>query len=236
MQELSVLGKKRAEWVLVFFWLVFIAADIATKFYYSPDPCTATESQLFRDWLMGFIRFVSLVMASSSTIIFGIHRIRRDGYSHRRLILPAFVVGFLIFIAGTALFGYRMVAEVQRTHLKLGSEDFLSSLEEDLSLEYLSPELRSQLSEMYAKQLYIVHGRTEYYVTLNGTKKLYEPTDQEKEYRWRNTCTKELLDRARKATKRAIIIWPIVALLSIAIGMFSPVHKKGSAKKPDMNT
>jgi hypothetical protein len=96
----------------------------------------------------------------------------------------------------------------------------LNSLETFLNDEGLSPRDRSDIVKRYAKWLYIFKGETVHYVTLEGRKKLYEPTDKDKQWREEKILTKTLFDRAIKERKQALVIWPTLTLLGIGIGVF----------------
>ena len=215
--------KRKTEWLIAGCWFTYIITEVIVRTLLPSDIESVTQSKPFHIWFFGLLRFLSLAGGISSSIIFGILSVRQQGYSHRKLILPLFGISFSIFIISISIFIYLNVSAIQQSTFEV-EKRHLNSLATFLKREGLSPSDRSNTSKRYAKWLYIFKGETVPYVTLEGRKKLYEPTNKDEQWREEKTLTKTLFDRAIKDKKQALIIWPILTLLSIGIGLFFPVH------------
>ena len=186
---------------------------------------TANGAEFFIDWLFRVIRDASLTIALSCMTIFGIRSLRRDGFSTRRFLSPAFAVLFCLFLAILSLFGHNKISQIQRNlfdtpySLKKNIKKCLDS--KDLSLSQ-----RSKISLMYARQVWEETGETIVFITNDGKERVYEPSPEEIEKKKKMDRTDELLNYTLKGLKRAYIFWPIVAIISVAIGFFSRIKKQ----------
>ena len=219
------LPKNKSQWVIVVGLVVFILIDIYIDYFFTFDPMTATDAQFFHQWLLRIIRDVSLTIALSGMTILGIRSIRRDGFSIRRFLLPAFAVLFFIFLTIFSLFGHMEISLIQR-NLFDTRDRFKENLKKCLDREDLSLSQRSKFSLMYARQIWEETGETVVYITNDGKEKVYEPSKEELETKAKVARTDELLTYILKGMKRAYIFWPVVAIMSVAIGFFSPIKKQ----------
>ena len=221
----SRLPKSDFEWVLFVSALLFLAAELAEKFMFDFEPMTASEAEFFRNWIICVVRDVALIVIVSGTIITGIRKVRRVGFSWRRAVTPLLAIGFwvsLMFISG---YGYLTMFKIRKALLSTPVVS-LEMLEECLGGQDLSPVQRAQLSVMYARERYLIYGEIADYYTKNGSQKPYEPTDKDRQRnreRARLTC---LMSKAEKGLRTSTIVWPVVALVSIAVGYLSQVKRE----------
>ena len=222
--------KKKTEWLIIGCWFTYIVTEVLVRAFLQSDLESVAQPQPFHIWFIRLLRFSSLAGGISSSIIIGIHSVRQQGYSHRGLIVPLFGIGFSIFVTFISIFIYLKVSEIQQGNFEM-EKRHLNSLKTLLNYESLPPSDRSKISRRYAKWLYIFRDEAAHYVTLEGRKKLYEPTEKDKQWRKEKILIKKLFNRAIKDKKQALVIWPTLTLLSIGIGLFSPVRNDIIAKR-----
>jgi len=156
--KISIFPKwEKGEWLVLACFLIFLGGEVHIT-YFSSHPLTATETELLRDWVLRLIRSIALTIVISTVIIIKIRAIRRDGYSHRRLITPLFGVGFCLFMMAMALLSYRTASKV-REDMTHSQDKFFQEQKAWLESSDLSPELRSEVSRMNARYYYMLRGK-----------------------------------------------------------------------------
>ena len=228
--EISISPKwEKGEWLVLACFLIFLVGEVHI-IYFSSDPLTATETELLRDWIIRLIRSIALTIAISTIIIIGIRAMRRDGYSHRRLITPLFGVGFCLFMTTMALLSHRTASKV-REDMTHSQDEFFQEQKAWLESSDLSPELRSEVSRKNARLYYMLRGKTDEYFTQDGALRPYEPTEEEEKKAREHQKIEHLMHRAIQGMKVSMIAWPAIAIFSTLIGIFSPLGKQGGPKK-----
>lgn len=218
------LPKSKSQWFVVVGCFVFITIDIYTDYFFTFDPMIATDAQFFNHWLLRAIRDVSLTIFLSGITILGIRSLRRNGFSIRRFILPAFAVLFFLFLTVLSLFGHIEISHIQRNLLD-APHRFKENLKKCLDSKDLSLSQRSKFSLMYARQIWTETGENIEYVTSDGKKRIYEPSLEEIESKKKIRRANEVMTWSLKRLKRAYIFWPVVAIISVAIGFFTRIKK-----------
>jgi hypothetical protein len=233
--KISIFPKwKKSEWLVLACFLIFLGGEVHIT-YFSSDPLTATETELFRDWVLRLIRSIALTITISSVIIIKIRAIRREGYSRRRLITPLFGVGFCIFMVAMTLLSYRMASNF-RKDMSHFEEKFFQEQRAWIEASDLSPEDRSKLSRMNARFSYMLTGKADDYISQGGGPKPYEPTQEEQKEARQHSRVMKMMDHAIESMKVGMIVWSAIAIFSIMIGIFSPLGKQASVKKHDSVT
>lgn len=218
------LPKSKSQWIITFSLVIFISIDIYLSFFVAFDPLTASDAEFFHHWLLRVIRDSSLTIALSGMIIFGIRTIRKDGFSIKRVLSPGIAILIIIILTGLSLFINITMSRIQRD-LFYAPESLKENLKECLDRKDLPLSQRSEISLMYARQVWKETGDTIEYITSEGEERVYEPSLEEKEKKKKIARTDELLTWTLKGLKRAYIFWPIVAIICVAIGFFSPIKK-----------
>lgn len=227
----SRLPKSNFEWVLFVSTLLFLAAELAQKFIFDFDPMTASEAEFFRNWIIRLVRDVALSVVVSGTIITGIRKVRRAGFSWRRAVTPLLAAGLCVLLMAISGYGYLTMSKIRKALLSTPI-DSLQMLEECLAEQNLSPDQRAQFSRMYARERYLIYGEIVDYYTKDDIQKPYEPTESDKQRARERARLACLMSKAEEGLRTAAIIWPIVALVSIAIGYLSPVKREEERPGP----
>ena len=227
----SRLPKSNFEWVLFVSALLFLAAELAQKFIFDFDPMTASEAEFFRNWIICLVRDVALIVVVSGTIITGIRKVRRAGFSWRRMVIPLLAIGFCVLMMTISGYGYLTMLKIRKALLSTPVVS-LQMLEECLAGQDLSPVQRAQLSVMYARERYLIYGEIADYYTKDGSQKPYEPTDKDRQRNRERARLACLMSKAEKGLRTTTIVWPIVALVSIAIGYLSPMKREEERAGP----
>ena len=233
--KISIFPKwEKSEWLVLACFLIFLGGE-AHITSFSSDPLTATETELLRDWIIRLIGSIALTIAISTITIIKIRAMRRDGYSHRRLITPLFGVGFCLFMMAIALLSYRTASKV-REYMTHSQDEFFQEQKAWLESSDLSPELRSEVSRRNARHYYMLRGKTDEYFTEDGALRPYEPTEEEKKKAREHQKIQQLMHRAIQGMKLSMIAWPAIAIFSTLIGIFSPLGKEAVPKKQNSLT
>jgi len=209
--------------------IVYIATAFYLEFFSSFDLMAATETESLHHWLLGAIRDASLIIALSAMTITGIRSLRRDGVTIRRCVSPASAILLCLSFAGVSLYGHITISQVQRD-LFYFPEGITMSLRKHLDQDELSLPQRSKLTLMYARNIYEETGEIVDYVTVEGKMETYQPSFEEKEHRKTMDRAKDLVAWCLKGLKRAYLLWPVFAIISIAIGLFTPIRR---GERPD---
>jgi hypothetical protein len=219
------LPKSKREWIVFWGWLVFITLSVYLDFLNNVDPLSATDKQSLQNWVLRITRDVSLAIGLGGTTILSIRSIRESGFRASRILSLSFSILFFLFLSGAALFGHITMSKIQRDlfHTPYSLKE---NIKEYLDCENLPLSQRSEISLIYARRVWEETGEALQYITIDGKEKTYEPSLEEIETRNKRAKTEELVAWTLKGLKRAYILWPLIAVLSIAMGLFSPIGNK----------
>lgn len=123
-----------------------------------------------------------------------------------------------------SIYSYIATTETKNIRAKLQDQLFQTH-NDNLKLENLSFDVLSTLTKNSAQLYYLVTGKSSQYFKADGTLIQYEPTIKDQEIVRKN----QKIDKVFGETnifKSDILIWPFIVLLSILIGVFSPIKAK----------
>lgn len=221
----SNLPRIKSQWFVVVSAFIYVAIVAYLEIFLDIDLITANDSMLFHHWLLRLIRDVSLVVCIFGTLILSIRSLRREGFSLRRLVAPTIATLFCIFLAGVSIYSYITMSDIQQK-LFYYDNNFTKSLKKSLDEKTIPSSQRSEISLMYAKQVWRETGETISYFTADGNEVVYKPSVEEIETKQKMNRTNELITSSLKGLKIAYILWPLVAAVGIIVGFFTPLKKE----------
>ncbi|MCP3940316.1 MAG: hypothetical protein GY710_02395 [Desulfobacteraceae bacterium] len=208
---------------LLSFFLLYIVGELYVMFFWK-DPFSSNRAQLFQNWLFKNFRFFGLICIIASGIIINIRSIRSNGYAHKKLIIPILLILFCTFLMGVSIYSYFSIIKVRNINANL-QEQLFQTHNDNLKLKNLSFNFLSGVTKNSAQQYYLVSGKISKYYKADGTLIQYKPKIEEQEM----VREYQKIDKFLGETsifKSDILIWPIIVLVSILIGAWSPIKNK----------
>lgn len=203
--------------------LVYLAADLihgTVQF----DPLNATPKAAFIEWLIRVIRDLSFAAAISVMIITGIRLIRKEGFTLKRLFLPAIGLCIAVVWLSFSLFVYQSSSKLR--DLGKTSDALRIKMESRINSDYFSPEERTKWSRVYANIIFHDDGVLIKYFTLDGKSELYSPTEKEKKDRDEFVKLNKLMKSVTRGFLMSIYFWVAVIAVNLALGFLIPVKRK----------
>ena len=189
------------------------------------DPVTFRVSK----WvLLNSLCFAGTVLVAVTSIVSSLRSIRRHGFSLGRL--AGTLVGlsicimyavFSAYMAGMLESGLRMVTDDSET---------LTKLESALSRSDLSDKKRAVLSKMYAEGRFWQKGDLVDYFTPEGRIVRFQPTAEDLRLRRTQVMVPPILASAIAHLRKGPIEWATVGLVSIALGLLTPLRREGPSQ------
>jgi hypothetical protein len=162
-----------------------------------------------QEWFLRLLRDVFLAIGISGFIIVGIRELRRDGFGFKKA-LPA-LLGILMGV-GLIFFSWFVAYQIDTFSQSVESRVSLEQLRIDLNEQNVTSEKRERLSKIYA----------EFYYLKNGSRVLYQPTQEKLQYiEKRHQQEKQMV-----GIRQAKFIWLALLLISLMIGLFSPIRRE----------
>lgn len=224
LKKKKFLPQTKFEWLVFVSVLIYLAADISSKFLPDYDVATSTEYPLSK-WLVLFIRDWSIFIGVGGLIIIGLRAIRINGFVMRKLAIA--ITGYIL-CGGLIYFSYNTAKSMDNVIEMITNEKIQTKLKrkiENREFKDKSDANVSRWNKLYAKDKYLTHGVTETYLMPDGSHSKYQPSQKEELEREEFRKNQIWLTNAKNAMERATRNWTIVAILSSLIGLFSPIRK-----------
>jgi succinate dehydrogenase hydrophobic anchor subunit len=218
---------KKRDLILSLFLLLYIIGELYVMFFWK-DPFSSNRTQLFQNWIFKILRLFGLSCIIASGFINKIRSIRRDGYAHKKLVIPILLILFCTFMMSVSIYSYFSIIKLRDVRANLQKQLFQVH-KDNLKLENLDFDILSTLTKSSAKQYYWATGKNAKYFGTDGNLIQYESTieDQERVREYQKT---DKIFENLNIFKSDILIWPIIVLISILVGLWSPIKTKKPAK------
>ncbi len=219
----KLLPKNKSEWIILLGFLIYFIADLVHgKFKF--DLVNLTPKVAFLEWLLRALRDWGLTAAIATMIIAGLRLIRKEGFTFKRLILPAIGVCIAGGCLWVSFYGYQTF--ITLPDLYKTPDTIRKKMETNISSEALSPEKRAKRSKIYAYMRFQEDGVQVNYFTPDGKEELYNPTEKEKKERDELLKTQKLIKWMTRSLYLSIYFWVVVIAVSLAMGLLTPIKKE----------
>jgi hypothetical protein len=214
--------------ILIYSFVIFLATKLLEQAYTSIDISVATNSELFISSLIRTFNHFSLAVGLSCMLLLGIQTIRKSGFSIKSILMPSIGFVLILFFIYLSSSKYRVLERTsQFIKSKPHYEELLSTMESSLERQDLPTDSKAFLSKYYARTKYEQAGLIIDHFTPEGIVTIYKPTA--KEVTQRNEMLKSEVEAifwsqlAKRTIWGSLIFWTLLTIVSILIGIFSPI-------------
>lgn len=166
--------KIKSKWVILSGFLLYVVADFVHGTL-QIDLLNLTPDVAKVEWLIRVARDWALAVAIATMIITGIRRVRRDGFTLKRLILPALGICIATSWLWISYYGYRTFLTVPAMP---NTPDAVRRKIEAHIKSQKDPEIKAKRSKFYAYMRFHEDGVLITYITPDGKVVPYSPTEK----------------------------------------------------------
>ncbi|WP_136524541.1 hypothetical protein [Geomonas ferrireducens] len=219
----KLLPKNKSEWIILLGFLTYFITDLAHG-RYKFDLENLTTKVALIEWMLRALRDFGLTIAIATMIIAGLRLIRKEGFTFKRLILPA--LGICI-AGGCFLISY----QGYQTFIKLPAlsgttVETRNKMEANIKSGTLSQENKAKRSKMYAYIRFQEDGVQINYFSPDGKEEQYKPTEKEKKEREDILKAQQLINWMTRSLYLSFYFWIVVIAVSLTAGLLTPVKKE----------
>lgn len=169
-------------------------------------------------------------LLTMSLIATGIRRVRKKWTNIKGITLT--IIGIGIFLYHVAeIESYKSIGksldEVARPNFEVMK---FRAEQENLPLK-----ARSMMSRMYASDKFLHEGKVVEYISEAGVSKKYEPTADDIKFRNVQNNAREIWDYNNRLLPKLYQLWVAVGVISLALGVFSPIRKEAPNTRLDQS-
>ena len=211
----KTLPKSRTEWVIAGGIWLSLATTVVRELFLPPLDLLDSA---WASWLTKIAGDVALLIAFTVLIADSIRRIGQNGRSWKNISM--LVIGIAVPLAYIFLLIYAHNALSRGTELVLPNDALIEDMARKLEAPDLPPDFRSSLSRLYANELYTYYGKIIHYFTLEGEPVVYQPTDEERDFRDKILEGRKTIQLGKSSMLRGTCVWSAVILVGVFSGFF----------------
>jgi len=217
-----MLPRSKNEWIITVGWGVYIIIALMKEFLFPFDPIHPTCAT----WIPVQIGAISLNIAVTAMIVYGVRRIGREGRWWKNVSILAIGTILPLALICFSIYGYHGFEKSEQ--ILMPNEAVVGKLAEKLKGDF-PPEKLTTLSKMRAKLFYREYGEIRSYSDLNGREVPYEPTEEDKDRRNMTLEGKKLVEWGKQAMLMGVYTWAAVIFVGILLGV---ILRRRQAKLP----
>ena len=206
--------KTKGETVIV---LGFIACGLGELGHTVFSSTNGVHIDTTLEWLCRLFRDTGLTVALVGMVVFGLHSLRKEGFSYKMTLVALVGFSFIVALAYVSFTASSITDDITEDMANVTKQ--IERLKIRAGDEGIPIEDRVRYSEAYAKIMYSEEGVTVAKLNIDGTTTMFEPTEEDMKMREEMQAGKLTMQWLRDSFWRSGVYWAVMSVVGLLLGV-----------------